>query len=232
MEFNPKVKRLKESSAAALANGRCLLADAEWLDYDEYRTRAHFLTMIAQEEFAKSFLLGLVLRGVISWDPRLLRAARDHVCKQLLCIVMDYLNPDYAEFKERCDAVILRHELSETPRKIADAINLLGHERIGRWNNPHWEWEDEPDYHRDALDVAEGKQDRAKQDFLYVRLAADGGIASSPRAVDCEELKGERERAERMASLAENMLDERRVPGLDYEDVARIFRAVFSTMMD
>ena len=42
--------------------------------------------------------------------------------------------------------------------------------------------DEEREYDRDALAVAEGKQYRAKQDFLYVRLAADAGFASLPRA--------------------------------------------------
>lgn len=230
MEFDEE--RLRDSAVAALANGRHLLDDVEWLNYDAHRTRAYFLTAIAQEEFAKAFLLGLVIRRVIPWDRRLLRAARDHVCKQLLCVVMDYLNPDDDEFKERCDATILRGELRTAPRKVADAINLLGHERIGRWNNPHWLWEEDPDYDPEALAVANGRQDRRKQDLLYVRLAANGGVASVPPLVVEEELRKERERTSRMATLAENMLESAPTPGLDYDKIAAIFRGVFTTMME
>ena len=76
-------------------------------------------SVIAQEEFAKGFLLGLVVRGVIPWDHRLLRAARAHVCKKLLCVVMDYLAPDTDEFIDRCNAVVLRREPVVVPARVA-----------------------------------------------------------------------------------------------------------------
>jgi AbiV family abortive infection protein len=222
--------RLKESARASLTNGRRLLDDVEWLDYEEHRTTAYFLTQIAQEEFAKAFLLALVVRGVIPWDRRLLRAARDHTCKQLLGVVMDYLNPDYDEFKERCDAVILRHELLPMPRKIADAMNIFCHEKIGRWTEHTWVWDEDPEYDREALAVAEGRQDRIKQDALYARLATDGGVASTPVVVASEALRAERERASRMCSLAEGTLDGAPHPGLDFDDVAETLRSVFGSV--
>jgi hypothetical protein len=40
-------------------------------------------------------------------------------------------------------------------------------------------WDEEPEYDRHALAVAEGKQDSAKQDFLYVRLTTDGGALAA-----------------------------------------------------
>jgi AbiV family abortive infection protein len=93
--------KLTASARACLKNGLRLLSDAEFLELDETPTTAHFLCAIAQEEFAKAFLLALVVRSVIPWDRRLLRASRDHTCKQLLCVVMEYLSPDFEEFLER-----------------------------------------------------------------------------------------------------------------------------------
>jgi AbiV family abortive infection protein len=226
MEFNEE--RLKAAGLAAIANGKRLLDDAEWLNYDTHRTSAHFLTLIAQEEYAKAFLLGMVIRRVIPWDRRLLRAARDHACKQLVCIVMDYLHPDDDEFSRRIRKTIDGVYDRELPRKVADAINILRHEKIGRMDNRYWVWDEDPDYDREALAVADGKQDRQKQGLLYVRLASDGGVASTPQLVSKERLLSERERAQRMSAIAEAALDLGGTPGLDYGTVEEIMKAVFT----
>jgi hypothetical protein len=207
-----------------------LLLDAEYLEYGEPPTTSHFLAQIALEEFAKAFLLALVVRGVIPWDRRLLRAARDHSCKQLLCVVMDYLSPDTEEFLERCNALVLHHELREVPAKIIDAITILRHEMIGRWVNSTWVWAEDPNFDKEMLAIAKGKQDRAKQDTLYVRLARDGGIASVPDRITFKGVRLERARASRVASLAEAVLAGQLYPALDYGKVEETFRALFESV--
>lgn len=221
--------RLKQSAHAAIANGRRLLDDVEWLDYEEHRTSAYYLALIAQEEFAKAFLLGLVIKGVIPWDRRLLRAARDHACKQLLCLVMDYLSPDFEQFKKRCDAFLKRQEFLPMPQKVADAISILCYEKIGRWSGRSWVWAEDPGYDPEALAISEGKADKLKQDALYVRLAVDGGVAAIPTVVSRPTLREESERAARMAALGEGLLDESQGPVRD-DDVTQVFRAVFASI--
>jgi AbiV family abortive infection protein len=81
--------RIEQSVRAALTNGHCLLDDADFLQFSDPPATAYFLSLIAQEEFAKAFLLALVRRGIVPWDQHVLRATRDHTCKQLLCVVMD-----------------------------------------------------------------------------------------------------------------------------------------------
>lgn len=219
--------RLRESARACLQNGRRLLDEVLFIESCEPPNTAYFLSLIAQEEFAKAFLLTLVVREVVPWDQRLLRASRDHTCKQLLCLIMDYLSPDVDEFLERCDAVVLRGEVRNLPPRIADAVNILRHEKIGRWVGPTWVWAEDPEYDRDALAVAAGKQDRLKQDALYVRLGRDGSIASSPKTATYEIVRSERERASRMAHFAEQVLEGERYPGLDYDKVEKLFRVLF-----
>ena len=225
-------RRLVESARACLQNGRRLLDDAELLEFQEPPTTAHFLSLIAQEEFAKGFLLALVVRGVIPWDPRLLRAARDHSCKQLLCVVMAYLSPDTDEFVKRCDAVILRHDIAGIPREVVDAINILRHEKLGRWVHHSWVWAADPEYDPQALAVSEGKQDSLKQDALYVRLGRDGGVATIPQGATCAGIREERERGERMAGLVDGVLDGGDHPGLDYGNVEELFRALFHSLTE
>src|SRR6266496_2163891 len=83
-----------KSANACVANGRRLLEDAEMLEYSDPPSASFALAIIAQEEFAKGFWMCLVARGVVPWNPLVYRATRDHVCKQLLGIVMEYVKPD------------------------------------------------------------------------------------------------------------------------------------------
>jgi len=170
-----------------------------------------------------------VVRGVIPWDRRLLRAARDHSCKQLLCVVVDYLSPDTEDFLERCNAVVLRHELRQLPARIVDAINILRHEKIGRWVSQSWVWAEDPNYDPDAVAIAEGKQDRLKQDAIYVRLAGDGGVAPTHAEFTRERIRTERDRADRLARLTEGVLSGEAYPGLDYDKVEELLRALFAS---
>lgn len=220
--------RVDQSTRAVLQNGRRLLDDADFLQSNDPPATAYFLSLIAQEEFAKAFLLALVHREVIPWDHQILRASRDHKCKQLLCVVMEYVNPDLDEFIDRCSAVALRHEVPGFPARVADAINILRHEKIGRWVSRSWVWAEDPEYDRDALAIAEGKQDRQKQDALYVRLAADGGPAATSMPFTRETVRVEMERAERFATLVERLLDGQPHPGLDWDKVEEAFRLLFA----
>lgn len=226
--------RIESAIRTSLQNGRRLLDDAEFLEFSEPPTTAYFLSIIAQEEFAKAFLLALVRREVIPWIWKryLLRAAQDHACKQLLFVVMEYLNPDFQEFKDRCDAVVLRHELPIFPAKVADAIFILRHEKIGQWESQGWCWAEEPEYDREALAIANGKQDRVKQNALYVRLAADGGVASAPSDVTRDTVRNEMERAKRFAQLVDSLLADGAHPGLDYDKVEEAFKSLFASVQD
>lgn len=225
-------QRLRQSAEACLFNGRRLLLEAEYLEYEDPASTPYFLAQIAQEEFAKAFLLALVVRDVIPWDQRLLRASRDHTCKQLLRVVMDYLSPDHEEFGERIEAWLHRKEIREVPAKVIDAIAILRHEKIGRWVDSAWVWADEPSYDRETFAIAKGSQDRVKQDQLYVRLARDGSVASVPRGMTGETAKMERDRASRLAALTEAVLAGDAYPALDYDKIEDVFRALFASVVD
>jgi AbiV family abortive infection protein len=224
------IERLHKSASACLQNGRRLLNEAEFLEFEEPPTTAHFIIAIAHEEFAKALLLALVVRGVIPWDKRLLRAARDHVFKQLLCVVMDYVSPDTDEFLERCKTVTSPNETPSLPKRVADAIRLLRFEKLGRWVDQAWVWAEDPEYDPEALAVAKGRLDRQKHDALYVRLARDGGVASIPHDASLESVGFERERGERMADFSEAVLNGDKNPGLDYHKVEHLIQALFESL--
>jgi len=75
---------------------------------------------------------------------------------QLLCVAMEYLNPELDEFLERCNAVVLRHELPRFPAEVADAMNILRHVKIGRWVSRSWVWAEDPEYDKEAGRFQEG----------------------------------------------------------------------------
>src|SRR5713226_7444405 len=90
---------LIDAAAACISNGERLLHDAECLrDFEHPAGTPFALATIAQEEFAKAFLLFLVSKGVITWNPLIYRVTRNHTCKQLLGFVMSYLSPDIDEY--------------------------------------------------------------------------------------------------------------------------------------
>jgi len=140
---------------------------------------------------------------------------------------MDYLTPDIDEFITRCNAVVFKKELSLIPRKVADALNILRYEKIGRWVSRSWVWAEEPDYDHDALAIAEGKKDRLKQDALYVRLGKDGFVASTPLSHGAT-LADEMEKAERFRLLVERLLEGAENPGLDWDHVEEACRLLFT----
>src|ERR1043165_9285626 len=49
---------------------------------------------LAQEEYAKAFLLYCVREEIIPWDDDLHRVMRNHACKHLVTIVMEYVDPE------------------------------------------------------------------------------------------------------------------------------------------
>lgn len=222
-KFNTAVK-------ACLENGKRLLDDADYLVYSEQPSTAYALAIIAQEELAKAFLLHLVAEGVIPWNQLTLRATRDHTCKQLLCVVMDFLNPDIDEFLARMNAAVLHGKPFAFPSHVADAINIFRHEKISRWESKNLIWEENPEYDKTALAIADGRLDREKQDALYVRLGRTGEIASTPVRYTREMVDKELERGKRLAQLVEQTLERELSSIIDYEEVTTAFKALFSSI--
>jgi len=227
-----RAKTLTHSINVILKNGRRLLEDAEYLEYSEPPASSLYLIHIAEEEFAKAFLLCLVVRDIIPWHKHILRATKDHTCKQLLMVVMEHLNPTLEEILDRCDSITLRKELPSFPNKVADAMDIFRHEKIRRWESRWWSWAEDPEYDGETLAIAEGKKDRQKQDALYVRLGKDGSVASDPIHVRVPDIRGELERAERFASLVVNLMGDSASPGWDWDIVEDGFRALFTGFQD
>ena len=164
--------------------------------------------MIAQEEAAKAFILYLIKEGSIPFTPPVLRAINDHVCKQLVGMIMDYMIMHWDEIEELKVAISRDSELGDRlPNDVGSAMELLRYEKIGRWEANIWVCDGDPNYDTSALRIAEGKKDRRKQDALYVRVGRDGRACSTPHAINEEETCIELKRARRYLSFVNSLLD-------------------------
>jgi len=159
-------------------NGDRLTDDARYLhDFDRYAS-SYALSKIAQEEYAKCFILKLVSAGALEWTQEVRRSLNHHVSKQLMVIILEYVNPDYDDFLE----MINNGSSLQQPRKVSDAINIYIHEILRRWQSQNWAWVEEPEYDSEAKRVFDGRDDKIKQDALYTKIFKDGkGIDSTDK---------------------------------------------------
>src|SRR5580704_6718797 len=107
----PKAEALSKSISASVTNGKKLLEDAKLLfDWGRFPT-AFALSVLAQEEFAKAFLLQLVSDEALPWLPQVRTSLARHQCKHLLAIVMEWLpNIDWCNYLEHSKQDRERHQ--------------------------------------------------------------------------------------------------------------------------
>ena len=116
------------------------------------------------------------------------------------------------------------------PEDVLSAMELLRYEKIGKWKSKNWEWVEDPNYDKSALQIAEGKKDRRKQDTLYVRIGGDGRVASTPFTVTNDsEVRDEFERAGRYNSLVASLLDDNERPQR-YDKVMAALKLLFANL--
>ena len=70
--------------AACAANGGRLLEESYDLEFRTPPATRLYLVMIAQEEFAKAFMMLLVRENIMPFTGAVRRALYDHTCKQLV----------------------------------------------------------------------------------------------------------------------------------------------------
>jgi len=190
--------KLKNAMLAAIENGDRLLEDAKsMLDWERFPT-SYALAVLAQEEYAKALVLSLIDANAIPWSDDVRRALHDHVCKQLVSVILDYLSPDTDEFLRRHDLSRLGEKRPIFPPAVLDAIHLICHERIPR-ERDRW-WIDPSDRPLDGRvkAIADGRLEGHKQDGIYVRLGKTGEVLSRPSALSSDAAKAEVEQSERI----------------------------------
>jgi len=217
-----------KSSDACLQNGKRLCEDAQWMFDIEHLPSAYALSILAQEEFAKAFLLHLIGEHVIPWNTEVQRSLRDHSCKHLLVLIMDWLQPPIEEFLAKLKEPFNKQEEPSFPSHVASALNIYRHEKIRRWKSQNWCWLEDPDYDSGAQKVGDGHVDRLKQDALYVRISKTGEIASLPSTVPNDEVEKEFEKAKRLGDLVGRLNEGEITMSGEYETLKATIKILFA----
>jgi AbiV family abortive infection protein len=218
------VANYKDAISACVANGKRLLEDAEWLRDSDCNPTTLALTILAEEEFAKAFFLYLLQDGVIPSTPEVWRTLRDHHCKHLLTIMMEYLH-EGDDLIPRFDAQYDPERI--LPRDVASAVNLLRFEKIRKWESPHSDVL-EPEHYDRRIKKLPVKIDQTKQSAIYVDVSREGRVVSTPTSVTAEQIKSEHEKCSHLLDLARQIEAGYVLLHRDFERLKDAFNVVFT----
>lgn len=220
----PRKQDVETSIDACLVNGDRLMDDALRLEFQEEGGTRMAICVLAQEEYAKAFLLYLVREMVVPWDSDLLRAIRSHTCKHLLAIVMEYIAPQWDTVDELREIIRAEYDLDgRFPPHVSSALNILYFEKIRRGD-----FFDDNDYEPSVLAVAFGERDKAKQNAVYVDLDKSCRVKSTPvKSISREAAQKEYETAERYGSIVNNLVSPDSYEGAQLKRVKDATRVVF-----
>lgn len=197
-------------------NGTRLLEDADILcDYGSYAT-AYGIAKLAQEEFAKGFILKLVESGALNWNKEVQRSLNHHVSKQIMAILLDYINPTFEEFSE----MIKNNTLLQRPQKVIDAMNIYIYEILMKWES-RWMWVEEQKYKKEAVSILEQKEEKMKQGAFYVKITKDGKSINSTNKFTKKITKVEIESAKRYRSVLSTKDED-----IKYDDILKTLKII------
>jgi AbiV family abortive infection protein len=250
-----KDETFSESISACFENGNKLLEDAKLLfEWDRFST-ALALSILSQEEFAKTFLLQLVADGALPWLPEIHRSMTRHQCKHLLAIVMEWLppfDPDlimqqmrrnherherWMAWSERRLERYGRKDFSpnpEDPEPVEEPfsfpVDVATALNIYRYEEierlgGRQAWTDADWATGKARKIAEGLLDRKKQSALYVDISKTGEIGLNPNLITREEASEAIKRAERFSECTPIVSDE-------YQKLKETLPLIFSRLKD
>lgn len=213
----------KNAITACAQNAKRLCDDmGELFEQERYEAAFH-LAILSQEESAKAFLLGFINDGIVPWTKEVEHAIRSHECKHLLGLIMWWLNPSMEVVFERMRTWQVAAQV-ELPREVADAINVLRHEKIGRWISAHWSWEEDPEWDARAVKISKGQVERRKQRAVYADVR-DDGTYTLPK-VSRAEAETECCRAKQMLEIADSPV----MSFNEYHAVRDAMRLVFANL--
>ncbi|MGH1379281.1 MAG: AbiV family abortive infection protein [Alphaproteobacteria bacterium] len=189
----------KKSIHACIDNSERLLDETYDIEFRSPLSTSFFLAVIAQEELAKAFILFLVEKDVMPWNLSVKRAIQDHVCKQLMCMIMDWVIREWETLDDLKREIKKDLELGNLlPNDVGSALNIFALEKVGRWTNNNLVLAEDRIYDPVAKKIAKGKTDQKKQKSLYVGIGADGRVSSTPNDIDKSDVAQELERARRL----------------------------------
>ena len=202
--------RLSKAIRACIENGELLLEDARWWLPDERSPTITALCILAQEEFAKAFLLHLVCEGVLPWTSKVRESLHSHKHKQLIGLIMEGLSSSNDAFFDR---MTIEPGDDTLPSHITDAMKLYV-EKVrpqGHVSRPTVVSD------RLAKSIVRGDRDRIKQDALYVGLSDEGEVLSVPSAITHDMAEDELERTKRLNDLVRPLREGVRPIIVDHE---------------
>jgi AbiV family abortive infection protein len=219
----PSTKDVQASIEACLANADQMMEDAQALEFRDPAGTRLALSMLAQEEYSKAFILYMVREGLVPWDTDLLRVIRVHACKHLVAIVMEYIDPQWETLEELQGILNAEYDLDgRFPAHVSSALNILYHEKIRRGD-----FLDDEDYERDVEGIARGERDKFKQAALYVDVDKSCRVRSSPLGIKLEESQAEYDRAQRYRSTVQSLLRADAYEGPQLQKLKEAMKIVF-----
>jgi AbiV family abortive infection protein len=219
----PRNEDVQKSIDACLDNADRLMDDALQLEFQERGGTRLAICMLAQEEYAKAFLLYLAREELLPWDADLLRVMRNHECKHLLAIVTEYIDPEWDTLEELQAIIRGEYDLGDRfPPRVSSALNILYFEKIGRGN-----FDGDNDYEPDVVEIAFRARDRIKQDAIYIDLDKSCHVKNAPMEVSREDAAVEYKRASRYASIVIGLVGPDPHERLQLEKLKKAMKLVF-----
>jgi AbiV family abortive infection protein len=200
MENSGILHNINKAIPQVLKNGDRLAEDARQLIDYKLPPTAYALCILAQEEYAKAFLLHLISAGALPWTPEVRSLLHDHTCKQLMTSIMDFLQPEDV-FKWLVQQATDGHPL---PSRITDAISIIRHERSRRVPRSSWLVKSGPPCDSQARKIGDGHIDKNKQNAIYVGIGKNGEAASTPDNTTTAKAEAELEKTRRLRRLFSN----------------------------
>jgi AbiV family abortive infection protein len=216
-----------ESSHACLENAKRLLEDGEWCSNRPSTGLA--LVMLAQEECAKAFILILIHAQIIPWCDEVRKSLRLHNCKYVVIVFMEWLSAihvirEAAWLRSQPQPVM---DSSWLPPEVAKAINIYRHEMLEDHRRnlsiPYPEWNGV------ARKTAEGKNDRRKQNALYIGIGRNGEVTSRP-PTSIQEFEKELSRAKEIIAFTDTVQIFTPFDFPEYEHFKEVFGSVFTDL--
>ena len=115
------------------------------------------------------------------------------------------------------------------PPHVADAINILKHEKLRQWEYRNWFRLEPPEYDSLAKKTSEGLVDRKKQDQFYTDLSKDGSVITKT-PITADQFYIERDRAERLARVVKSVIEDDAKSYFRYQKIADSFDLIFKSM--
>jgi len=117
---------------------------------------------------------------------------------------------------------------STFPPHVADALNIIRHQKVPREGVPSWLWDAESPCDPETKRIAYGSIDRQKQNALYVGVGNTGQVTSTPLDITEKEAIVEFEKTEQLSKILHRSgKNVEPIKTIEYSKVFDAFRLLF-----